>query len=90
MVEIYLNLPSKKIKTYNPVCIAWEKAECEASYSSLSPASFSFPDFPSAAAAAPEPDPLRLPFHRSLLSLFTTFPDLLSSLEYRAGKVQAC
>ena len=28
--------------------------------------------------------------HLSLLSMFTTFPDLLSSLEYRAGKVQAC
>ena len=59
MVEIYLNLPSKKSRHTTLFALLGKKQN--ASYSSLSPASFSFPDFPSAAAAAPEPDPLRLP-----------------------------
>ena len=76
MVEIYLNLPSKKSpnKSRHTTLFALLGKKQNASYSSLSPASFSFPDFPSAAAAAPEPDPLHLPpiplcYLCSLLSL---------------------
>ena len=59
-----------------------EKAEREASYSSMSTTSFSFPDFPAAASTESQtPSSISPSSVPTLLSLFTTFPHhLLFSL----------
>ena len=90
MVEIYLNLPSKKSRHTTLFALLGKRQNVKLPTAAChllpfrSQTSHQLP--PLLQSQTPF---VSLPF-LSVLSLFTTFPDLLSSLEYRAGKVQAC